>query len=170
MEAEKPSESSFIKFTGKSDFPRLLCESLIEACEQGANQLILCDSNFANWPLSDDVVIEALNVWANSHSNRRVMDFVASTYGDLVEQHDPWVLWRRRWSHRVRCWETNEEQMISAPCIFWSEYCVLVVNQLEKSDGFVSREKMRIAQVRSQLNEILRNADAAFPATTLGLW
>ena len=160
---------SFVKFTGKQALSELLCECLIEACENEVNQLILSDGDFANWPLSEGTVIQALNAWSNSHSNRRVMDFVAGTYQVLIEQHDPWVLWRRRWSHRVRCWETNAEYSAVPPGIFWSDRCVVVINQPEISSGFVARDRMRIVQVRTQLDEILRYAQPAFPATTLGL-
>lgn len=160
---------SFARFTNQQEFVEMYCLCMIEACESEANQLILCDTNFANWPLSNQEVLNAMQKWAAALSNLRIMDVLCLTYDILAKEHDAWVRWRRQWEHRVRCGSVDAVLEESIPSIFWSEHCVLVLNQPELFQGFVSNDRQRVVRWRAQLDTFLRNSQPAFPVTVLGL-
>lgn len=160
---------SFARFSGQQQFIEMYGQCVIEACKSEDSHLILCDSDFAHWPLADQDVLNAMQEWAAVPSNQRVMDVVCLTYNVLAEKNDAWVRWRRQWEHRVRCWSVDVVLKDSIPSVFWSDHCVLVLSQPELFNGFISNDRQRIVRWRAQLDTFLRYAQPASPVTVLGL-
>lgn len=97
---------------GRAAFHRALTAALDEAATSGAQQLWLCDPDFADWPLAQAPVLDALGRWA--HSQRR-LTLLAADYTVLGTRFARWLAWRRQWSHIVRCLLVHEEEAPSVP-------------------------------------------------------
>lgn len=156
-------------FNGPQQFAHAVQQCIVHSCEQGAVNLILCDADFSAWPLDDDRVVSSLRAWANSTSNQRMLTMVAATYAIVEEQHGMWVRWRKTWDHRVQCKQLSTLSSSDFPCIFWSQHCVLTLFEKKHYSGRVSFERQKIVQEKGRVNELIRQASPAFPASTLGL-
>lgn len=165
---QTPSQTGL--FLGQKEFVIALKDCICQACEQGANTLILCDIDFSLWPLDDGEVLAALQRWANSTSNQRMLMMVASSYAFIDQQHGGWVRWRKMWDQRVQCWQVGEQRDPNLPCVFWSEHSMLKVLDKGRCMGRVSSDRLQLSQGKAQLNEYIRQSDPAFPASTLGIW
>lgn len=160
----------FQTFSGQAEFVSLVRSCVVSACEQGTVNLVFCDTDFSNWPLDDEAIIAALQSWANSTSNQRMLVMVAATYGFVEQNHGAWVRWRKIWDHRVQCWQLNAQADPNLPGVFWSRQSMVVVHDRERCTGMMSREGQRIIREKGRLDEFIRQSDPAFPASTLGLW
>lgn len=159
----------FERFQTSENFARLVCACIVDACAHGANTLILCDTDFSGWPLSNAEVIEALQGWAHSTSNQRLLTVVAANYRAIERRHGTWAHWRKTWDHRVQCLQYNADPVPELPGVFWCERSVLLIQDAERCGGIMTRTRQRIVREKSRLDEIIRQGSAAFPATTLGL-
>ncbi len=76
----------------RSEFHIALREAFAEAASTGCRELLLCDSNFTDWPLGERAVVEQLAQWAASH---RRLTLLAEDFAELARRHPRWVEWRQ---------------------------------------------------------------------------
>ena len=98
----------------RRDFHDAVRSALAQAADDGAREILLCDPDFADWPLSERLVIEDLTRWAHAH--RRLV-LVASTFDEVARRHGRWSEWRRTWSHVVECRANAEIEAARIPTI-----------------------------------------------------
>lgn len=154
------------RFTGPGEFSNLIRQALRAAAVEGWREIILCDRDFADWPLGEQAVVQALNGW--SKTGRKLI-LVARTYDAVPRRHARFVTWRQTWSHVVECRKTaatSADGMISA---LWSPGWVFERLDVQRSSGVAGFEVGRRTALRERLNEHLLNSSPAFPATVLGL-
>ena len=154
------------RFEGREDFRQLLRDAFATAAREGWRELILCDASFAEWPLGERAVIDSLQSW--SRSGRHVT-LLAKRYDDVVRMHPRFVQWRGTWSHIVTAGACTSADALDLPSALWSPAWVLERRDIERSSGYCGSEPERRIALRESLNEWLRQATPAFPATTLGL-
>lgn len=85
-------------FSGRTEFQRLLAEVLAATGEQGWRELHAWDASFADWPLSEMSVLQALTIWARPG---RQLHLLALQYDDVVRRHPRFVRWRRDYAHCI---------------------------------------------------------------------
>ena len=54
------------RFEGRKAFQQLVRDALAAAAREGWREMILSDPDFADWPLGERAVAEALNAWSVS--------------------------------------------------------------------------------------------------------
>lgn len=86
---------------------QLLPQVLRRCAAQGGRELCLLDVDFADWPLSDPVVLEALHGWALPHRRLRLL---ARDYETMRRVHPRFVQWRQLHDHVVtaRAFDADE--------------------------------------------------------------
>jgi len=155
------------RFEGRGAFQQAVRDALGEAARVGCRELILCDADYADWPLSDPTVIDALQAWAMSH---RRLTVLAAQYEPLARQHVRWVNWRRQWSHIVETRAVEHVPGVEIPSLLLAPG-LLAVRRLDLAShrGVVDRRPSDLTPVAEQLQELMDKAVPAFPVTTLGL-
>ena len=102
MDDEKQGEAAAPlpagRFAGRVDFQQLVRDALARAAQEGWRELILCDPDFADWPLGERAVAESLAAW--SATGRRCT-LMACRFDDLAVRHARFVSWRRTWTHII---------------------------------------------------------------------
>ena len=111
-------------------------------------------------------MIDSLQSWSKSG---RHCTLLAKRYDDVVRLHPRFVQWRGRWSHIITAVACTSADALDLPSALWSPQWVLERRDLERSNGYCGSEPERRIALRESLNEWLRQATPAFPATTLGL-
>jgi len=154
------------RFEGREDFRQLIRDALACAAREGWRELILSDASFEDWPLGERAVAESLQAW--SSSGRRCL-LLARRYDQALRQHPRFVQWRGLWSHIVTATAVPSADPLDLPSVFWSPAWVLERRDAEHSHGWCGAEPERRVLLRETLNEWLKKASPAFPATTLGL-
>ena len=152
---------------GRTAFHRALTAALDEAATSGVQQLWLCDPDFADWPLAQAPVLDALGRWA--HSQRR-LTLLAADYTVLGTRFARWLAWRRQWSHIVRCLLVHEEEAPSVPSLlFVPGFTAVRLHDRDRHRGRIHRAATELAPCHQLLDALSQRAEESFPVTTLGL-
>ena len=151
----------------RSDFQQSLRSAFADLADHGPREIVLCDVDFADWPLNDPQVIEQLSKWAKPH---RICTVLALNYDRLRSTHPRWVQWRQTWSHVVHCRTPDEADREHLPCLLLAPGC-LTLRLLDRTHhrGSVSLELADAVRARDRIDALLQRSSDAFPASTLGL-
>lgn len=154
------------RFSGRSEFGALVRQALAAAAAQGWSELIWCDPDFADWPLGERLVAQALSDWSSSG---RKLTLLAANYDAMLRQHARFVAWRRAWSHLVDCRQSSAAAAGSLPSAFWSPVWMFERLDTGRGTGVASFNARRRTALKQRLNERLLNSSAGFGASVLGL-
>ncbi len=153
--------------TSRGDFHAALRSALAEAAAVGCRELLLCDNDFADWPLSEIAVVESFSQWAGSH---RSLTLVAGSFDEVARHHARWNEWRRHWSHIVHCRSNTELESGQMPSALLASdlLCVYLVDSLHHRGRF-SHAPADGVRCRELIDAVLQRSEEAFPVTTTGL-
>jgi hypothetical protein len=159
--------------TTREDFIQALRSGLQRAAEQGCREMWWCDSDYADWPLSEPAVIDALTRWALPH-RRLVM--VAANYDEIRHSHARFVQWRIPFSHVLDARQHGEdgqgpqEGFPILPTVMLAS-SVVTVRLFDKQvwRGSVSHQRADEVRARDLIDAIAQRSVPSFASTTLGL-
>ncbi len=154
------------RLSGRTAFAQAVRDALQAAASQGWGELILCDGNFADWPLGERAVVEALQAW--SRRGRRFV-MLAADYGAVRLQHPRFVSWRQTWDHIIECRLARDVNPNEYPSVLWSPEWVLQRIDVEHDVMICDSAPARRVELRQLLDECQRNSSPGFPASVLGL-
>lgn len=154
------------RLSGRSVFVQAVRDALEAAAREGWNELILCDANFADWPLGERAVAEALQAW--SRGGRRFV-MLAMDYSGLPRQHARFVKWRQTWDHIIECRVCRTTDALAFPSVFWTPAWVMQRIDVERDVLVCDSEAARRVTLRQVLDECRRDSTPGFPASVLGL-
>lgn len=148
-------------------FQQALREVFLALPASGCRELLLCDEDFAGWPLGEVAVVEALGQWING---RRKLVMVARHFDEVQRRHARWVSFRRLWAHSVDCRRAHDVDVAPLPCIVLAgDACVLRLADTVHHRGRLSVDASDIRPSREAFDAILQQSQPSFPATTLGI-
>ena len=153
-------------FSGRIAFQQLVRDALASAAREGWREIILCDPDFADWPLGERAVAESLQQW--SATGRRCT-LLARRYDEVVRRHARFVNWRTTWSHIIEARACPSADPLEFPSAIWSPGWVLHRLDSERCNGITGREPERRVMLGENLHEWLQKSSPSFPASTLGL-
>lgn len=151
------------RFTGRGEFAELVHHAFAAAATGGWREIIVCDADFADWPLGERAFIDALGDWSRTG---RKFTMIARSYDAILRKHARFVTWRRNWAHIVECRRSAADNLPSA---LWSGNWVFERIDVPRCSGVAGPEADRRVALKERLNERLLNSSPAFAATTLGL-
>ena len=154
-------------FTARSDFLEAWHRALARVAERGCRELLLCDADYAHWPLGERATLEHLSAWVMSH--RRLV-VLAAQFDTLQRQHPRWVNWRRQWSHVVQCRQVDAADVAAIPSMVLAPGEVsLRLRDPVRFRGRLSFERADAVRDADDLDAFLQRSHEAFPVTNLGL-
>jgi hypothetical protein len=170
MDSEKPGipppALAEGRFSGLTDFTQLIRQAFSAAAVEGWREIVVCDSDFGDWPLGERAVIEALNDWSMTG---RKFTMLAKNYDEVLRRHARFVTWRRTWAHIVECRANASAPADEMPSALLGPRWVFERLDTQRCTGVAGSEVSRRVALRERLNERLLKSSPAFPATTLGL-
>ena len=151
---------------GRAAFARLVRDSLVAAGEQGWREWWWCDADFADWPLGERAVIDALDRWAGQG---RKLYLLARDFRAVRLTHARFVTWRGRWDHCIEARACPSAAADDFPAGMWTPVmCWTRVGQ-PMGPAVVSDDPARRVAFQQHLQGWWAKASPAFAATTLGL-
>lgn len=151
------------RWAGREAFADHVRQAFQHAAREGWRQILLSDPDFADWPLGERVVVDALNEWAHSGRELRLL---ARDFRPLRERAPRLVQWRVTWDHVVHARATMADGLPSA---IWTPSWTLERLDLIHSTGVATHEARRRTELRERLDICWQRGSPAFPASTLGL-
>jgi hypothetical protein len=154
------------RFEGRLAFAGLVRQALQTAAREGWSALVLSDADFADWPLGERSVVEALNAWAGRGRHLRLL---AHEFGTLRQTHPRFVQWRVTWAHLVEAHALPTASSGEVPSAIWSPGWTLERLDPLRCVGVCSTEGARRVALRERLDSVWLKGSPSFAATTLGL-
>ena len=154
-------------FIGRESFRAAVRQALAEAARAGWRELIVCDASFADWPLGERAVVQALDAWARGAGQRFTV--LAQRYDAVERLHPLFVGWRRQWAHKIECRSVRVADPLELPSALWSPGWALQRLDALRSGGVSGAQPERVLHLRESLSAWLERSSPAFAATTLGL-
>lgn len=154
------------RLQGRSTFVQSVRDALQTAAREGWKELILCDANFADWPLGERAVAESLSAW--SRGGRRLL-MLAMDYSVLPRQHARFVQWRQTWDHIIECRVCRSGDPLAFPSALWTPAWVMQRIDTERDVLVCDSDAAWRVNLRQLLDEWRRDSTPGFPASVLGL-
>jgi hypothetical protein len=153
-------------FAGRDTFRDLVRTALAAAQGQGWKEIILCDADFADWPLGERAVAESLAAW--SQAGRKCV-LMARTWDEAQRRHARFVTWRRTWSHIIEARSCRSADPEEFPSAIWTPGWVLERRDVIQSRGWMGPEADRRVALREKINEWMGKSSPGFASHTTGL-
>jgi hypothetical protein len=165
---EAPAQPSLPsgRFEGREAFRQLVRDALACAAREGWRELILCDADFADWPLNERAVAQSLQDWSKTG---RHCTLLARRWDGVVQGQARFVSWRKTWSHIIDARACASADPLEIPSVIWSPGWVMQRMDPNRCNGVSGAEPERRVLLRESLKEWLQKGGPSFPATTLGL-
>lgn len=136
------------------------------AADQGWNHITLSDPDFADWPLGERAVVDALNRWAR---RGRTMKLLARHYDQLRLLHPRFVQWRVTWSHLIEARACSAGSGPELPSAIGSPVWTLERLDPLRNTLVASTDAERRLALSERVNECWLHSTPSFPASRLGL-
>jgi hypothetical protein len=154
----------------RADFQQAIRDAVSRAEREGWPSIALVDTDFADWPLNEPALIDALTRWALPH---RRLTLVALDFDEVRRRHPRFVEWRRLWSHVVDARSPDEDAgLTELPTLLLSggktPFGVIVTDRVHWR-GRVSHEAGDAHFYRDRLDALLQRSAPSFASTQLGL-
>jgi hypothetical protein len=166
-----PSETDIIAmpegpFDGRLAFQARLQAAFASAARQNWREIVLADPDFDDWPLGERAVVDALQAWAGAG---RSLVLLAQRFDVFDRGHARFVQWRRFWSHIVDARACHGPGLPPVPSAVWTPTWFLHRIDVDHGRGVCGHAPEDRRALRERIDECLRHARPAFPASTLGL-
>jgi hypothetical protein len=154
------------RFESRQMFTDLVRQALDCAAQDGWPLVILSDPDFAEWPLGEREVVEALQRWA---VRGRQLKFLARDFSAMRQLHPRLVRWRVTWSHLIEAHACPGAAGSELPSAIWS--ACWTMERLDPMRGTVvaSADAKRRTALKERLDSTWHKGTPSFAATTLGL-
>jgi hypothetical protein len=152
----------------KADFGAAVLWALQVSVAAGARRIVWVDPDFADWPLDEPALHDALTAWLRLPGRRLVL--LADDYGGVPRLQPRFVAWRRSWSHAVEAWTPADGPAGDLPTLAIDDgsVCVHVIDaQRWRGRAVIDARATRLW--RDQVDALLQRCETAFPIQTLGL-
>lgn len=155
--------------TGRAAWIASLRSALVSLSAEAASprELQLWSADFAEWPLDEPAVIEALTLWLRPAGRR--LTLIARDFETTARRHPRLARWRRDWSHRIDAWSpTVPLEAEPAGLLLLGTQVVQLLDAVHwrSTQG---RDAQLARTWRERIDAALQRCEAAWPATTLGL-
>ena len=154
---------------GRPAFQQAVRNAIAHAAAAPARfgQLVFCDPDFADWPLGERAVTQALQAWALRGHGQLLL--LACRYDEVQRLHPLFVQWRRLWSHKIEARACCAAHAADLPGVLWTPAWALRRFSPLQSVCVAGHEADRRATLRAELDDWLARSAPAFAASVLGL-
>jgi len=138
------------------------------AMAQGARRIVAVDPSFADWPLDDPALLQALTDWLRLPQRRLVL--LAARFDELPRRCPRFNAWRAPWAHAIEGWQAPEELARDLPTLLTCDGAVSVqlIDALHWR-GRVAMDERRARQWCEETDAALQRSERALAVRTLGL-
>ncbi|MBV8123061.1 MAG: hypothetical protein JOY60_14440 [Burkholderiaceae bacterium] len=133
------------------------------------HQLIWLDRDFASWPLSEQLVLDALTQWAKP---QRQLLMLADDFEGLRRAHPRFVSWRQRHDHVVQARQLNRDDgplAVPGSTCMAADHGVLQLLDQRYWRWTYGTDVRVLHELKLEFDALAQRCAESFPASTLGL-
>lgn len=160
-EPEEPPTLPEGRFQGREAFAGLVRQAAALLAREQWNPVVFCDADFADWPLGERAVVEALHAWAGRGREAR---WLARDFSPVRQLHPRLVQWRATWSHIVEA-----RACPAPPSAIWTPVWTMERIDPERCVVVATSDPGRRQALRERIDACWDRGSPAFPASVLGL-
>jgi hypothetical protein len=154
--------------TSRAEFQQAVRAFIAQAEAGKVRQMWWISPDFADWPLDEPIVIDALTHWARLPGAH--LTWIGHDFERVRRTMPRLTRWRQNFSHVLKCWSPGEVHGSDLPTLLVADHQAAVrVLDLERVRGWVRCEGAEVQRAREEIDVILQRSNEAFPAVTLGL-
>lgn len=152
----------------RAEFQAAVRAMLVNAEAGGVKHLWWVSPDFADWPLDEPALIDALSHWARAPGAH--LTWVSHDFERVRRALPRLTRWRQTFAHVLSCRSPQELAGSDMPTLLLADHrIVLRLLDRERVRGWVSHEGADIQRAHEEVDVILQRSSEAFPAVTLGL-
>ena len=152
----------------RADFAAAIHWAVRAAAERGARQMVWVDPDFADWPLNEPALHEALAAWLATPRRRLLL--LAEHYDVMPQRHPRFVAWRRNWSHAIEPRVQADDESGGLPTLLIDDGPVFVqLLDRVRWRGRCALDKHQASHWREQIDALLQRSPPGFAVSQLGL-
>lgn len=152
----------------RADFQAAIRGFIAAAQAAHVKQLWWVSPDYADWPLDEPAVLDALTHWARAPGAR--LHWVGHDFERVRRTMPRLTRWRQTFSHLLQCRSPEEVPGPDLPSLLVADHSAVVrLLDLERVRGWVSHEAADVQRAHEQIDAILQRSSDAFPAVILGL-
>jgi hypothetical protein len=163
-----PPPDSSRAIDSRKSFREQLVHAVVGAAIEGRREIVWVDPDFADWPLDEARVLDAMTRWARRPQRRFLM--LASHYDAVPRRHPRFTQWRRTWSHRIDCRVASPQDVTEMPTLMLAGdlYSLQLISRDPWRGRWFADEGDQRAW-REVVDAILQRSEGGFAANVLGL-
>ncbi|HJV70403.1 hypothetical protein [Ideonella sp.] len=152
----------------RADFQGAVRAMVASAEGAGVRQLWWVSPDFADWPLDEPALLDALSHWARAPGAH--LTWVSHDFERVRRAMPRLTRWRQTFAHVLSCRSPLELAGSDMPTLLLADHrVVLRLLDRERVRGWVSHEGADVQRAHEEIDVILQRSSEAFPAVTLGL-
>jgi hypothetical protein len=138
------------------------------ALAEPARRIVCCDALFADWPLDEPALLQALTRWLRLPQRQLVL--LARSYEELPRRCPRFDAWRVDWSHAIEAWVAPDEMASDLPSVLVSggSISVQLIDRMHWR-GRAAVDARSAGQWRQELDVVLQRSERGYPPKALGL-
>jgi hypothetical protein len=134
----------------------------------GLREMAWVSPDFADWPLDEPAVIDALAHWARQPGAH--LTWIAHDFERVRRTMPRLTRWRQTFGHVIACRTPHELPGPDMPTLLLGgRSAVLRMLNLEQVRGWVSHQGRDVQHAREEIDAVLQRAEEAFASGVLGL-
>jgi hypothetical protein len=164
MSATEPSDDVI---TTPEAFREAVRWGVDQALARRSRLLRLCDPDFADWPLDEAAVLDALTAFVRLPGRR--VRFMAADYRRIQLSMPRLCAWRRTWGHALDTLSPVQEGTPLKTALLADRTHGVLIAQRDPLRGWREQAAQRLSLLADQLDAHAQRCEPAWPSTTLGL-
>jgi hypothetical protein len=154
--------------TARAEFQSAVRAFIENAGVAGVRRMWWLSPDYADWPLEEPAVIEALTHWARTPGAH--ITWIGHDFDRVRRAMPRLTRWRQTFSHVLSCRSPEEVCGTDMPTLLVADHlAVLRLLDLERMRGYVRTDGSDVQRAHEEIDVILQRSSDAFPAVTLGL-
>ncbi len=142
-------------------------ELLVALPESAPHGLWLVDVDFADWPLDEPEVLQAITRWVRLPGRRMV--WIGADFEAVERSYPRLAAWRRDFAHGVDAFRPVEGERVDWPSWLMAERQAVVLADRERWRGRKVSALSELRALREAVDALLQRCEPAWPGTVLGL-
>lgn len=155
------------EFDSLAGFRQAVVATVVQAAQDEARELWLCDADFEGWPLDDPALLAALSTWVRLPG--RCLRMLGVSYEGLRRRCPRFTQWRTTWGHVVDARVPEEGHASWTGCIVVDARRVLRLRDRDDFRGDVVSDRASVVHVTGQIDAVWQRGTPGFAASVLGL-